>query len=162
MAVAGIYLCTCNHLTANTMKTSNIVVAATIASVEAATPARAKETTSYFSINELTRSATAQKLRIDNTPPPWAIENMSRLIDNVLDPARQLLGAPIYVNSGYRCEKLNKAVGGVTRSYHRAGRAADLTTGSIEGNRRLYDILKKLPHVELIWERGGTWIHVAY
>ncbi len=104
------------------MKTSNIVVAATIASVEAATPARAKETTSYFSINELTRSATAQKLRIDNTPPPWAIENMSRLIDNVLDPARQLLGAPIYVNSGYRCEKLNKAVGGVTRSSRRKSR----------------------------------------
>ncbi len=140
------------------MKTSNIVVAATIASVEAATPARAKETTNPTNA----KNSQTKKLRIDNTPPPWAIENMSRLIDNVLDPARQLLGAPIYVNSGYRCEKLNKAVGGVTRSYHRAGRAADLTTGSIEGNRRLYDILKKLPHVELIWERGGTWIHVAY
>ena len=144
------------------MKTSDLVVAATIATVEAATPVRAKEALSHFTINELTRSATARRLGIDNTPPQWAINNLSRLIDTVLDPARELLGAPIFVNSGYRCEKLNKAVGGVPRSYHLAGRAADLTTGTIEGNRRLYQILKTLPHTELIWERGGTWIHVAY
>lgn len=144
------------------MKTSNLVVAATIATVEAATPVRAKEALSHFTINELTRSATARRFGIDNTPPQWAISNLSRLIDTVLDPARELLDAPIYVNSGYRCEKLNKAVGGVPRSYHLAGRAADLTTGTIEGNRRLYQILKTLPHTELIWERGGTWIHVAY
>ena len=144
------------------MKTSDLVVAATIATVEAATPVRAKEALSHFTINELTRSATARRFGIDNTPPQWAISNLSRLIDTVLDPARELLGAPIYVNSGYRCEKLNKAVGGVPRSYHLAGRAADLTTGTIEGNRRLYQILKTLPHTELIWERGGTWIHVTY
>ena len=144
------------------MKTSDLVVAATIATVEAATPVRAKEALSHFTINELTRSATARRFGIDNTPPQWAISNLSRLVDTVLDPARELLGAPIYVNSGYRCEKLNKAVGGVPRSYHLAGRAADLTTGTIEGNRRLYQILRTLPHTELIWERGGTWIHVAY
>lgn len=144
------------------MKPSDLVVAATIATVEAATPVRAKEALSHFTINELTRSATARRLGIDNTPPRWAIANLSRLVDTVLDPARELLGAPIYINSGYRCEKLNKAVGGVPRSYHLAGRAADLTTGTIEGNRRLYQILKTLPHTELIWERGGTWIHVAY
>ncbi len=144
------------------MKPSDLVVAATIATVEAATPVRAKEALSHFTINELTRSATARRFGIDNTPPQWAISNLSRLVDTVLDPARELLGAPIYVNSGYRCEKLNKAVGGVPRSYHLAGRAADLTTGTIEGNRRLYQILKTLPHTELIWERGGTWIHVAY
>lgn len=144
------------------MKTSDLVVAATIATVEAATPVRAKEVLNHFTINELTRSATARRFGIDNTPPQWAISNLSRLIDTVLDPARELLDAPIYVNSGYRCEKLNKAVGGVPRSYHLAGRAADLTTGTIEGNRRLYQILKTLPHTELIWERGGTWIHVAY
>ena len=144
------------------MKPSDLVVAATIATVEAATPVRAKEALSHFTINELTRSATARRLGIDNTTPRWAIANLSRLVDTVLDPARELLGAPIYINSGYRCEKLNKAVGGVPRSYHLAGRAADLTTGTIEGNRRLYQILKTLPHTELIWERGGTWIHVAY
>lgn len=144
------------------MKTSDLVVAATIATVEAATPVWAKEALNHFTINELTRSATARRFGIDNTPPQWAISNLSRLIDTVLDPARELLDAPIYVNSGYRCEKLNKAVGGVPRSYHLAGRAADLTTGTIEGNRRLYQILKTLPHTELIWERGGTWIHVAY
>ncbi len=69
---------------------------------------------------------------------------------------------PIRVNSGYRCPRLNKAVGGVARSYHLSGRAADLTTGTIEGNRRLMKILRTLPHTELIWERGGLWIHVAH
>ena len=143
------------------MKTSNLVIAATVASVEAATPIKAKEAISHFTINELTRSATARRQGIDNTPPGWAVENLHKLIDTVLDPARNLFGAPIYVNSGYRCDKLNKAVGGVPRSYHRLGRAADLTTGSTEGNRRLWEILKTLPHTELIWEHGGAWIHIA-
>ena len=86
---------------------------------------------------------------------------MHRLINEVLEPARIQFGAPIYVNSGYRCQALNKAVGGVARSYHLQGRAADLNTGSTEGNRRLFEILRTLPHRELIWERGGIWIHVA-
>lgn len=156
------YICTRNPLIYYIMKTTNLVVAATVATVEAATPLRAKEAVSHFTVNELTRSATARRLGIDNTPTAEAVENIQRLIDTVLDPARELFGAPIYVNSGYRCKKLNKAVGGVARSYHLSGRAADLNTGSTEGNRRLYKILKTLPHKELIWERGGTWIHVAY
>ncbi|WP_363322820.1 D-Ala-D-Ala carboxypeptidase family metallohydrolase [uncultured Muribaculum sp.] len=68
----------------------------------------------------------------------------------------------MYVNSGYRCPALNAVVGGAKRSYHLLGRAADLTTGSRADNRRLYDILRTLPHHELIWERGGLWIHVAW
>lgn len=143
------------------MKTPNLVVAATVATAEAATPVKAKESISHFTISELTRSTTARRYGIDNTPPDMAIENLRKLIDTVLDPARNLLGSPIYVNSGYRCDRLNKAVGGVPKSYHRLGRAADITTGTAEGNRRLWKILKTLPHTELIWERGGAWIHIA-
>ena len=114
----------------------------------------------HFSITELTSSATANRLKIDNTPPPEAIANLRRLTDAVLDPARDLLGMPIFVNSGYRCPKLNKAVGGARNSYHMKGRAADLDTRN-GSNRRLFEILRQLPHTELIWENGGTWIHIA-
>ncbi len=138
------------------------MIAAVAIAMEIACPLKAKENVSHFTVRELTRSETALRLGIDNTPPAWAVDNMNRLIKEVLDPARDALGMPVIVNSGYRCEPLNRAVGGVARSYHLAGRAADLTTGSVENNRLLFNILKRLPHVELIWERGGAWIHVAY
>lgn len=140
----------------------NTLIALSVAAAEAATPLDAKEAASHFTIRELTRSATATRLGIDNTPPPEAVDALYRLINEVLEPARTQLGIPIYVNSGYRCRALNAAVGGVARSYHLYGRATDLTTGTTAGNRRLYAILRTLPHRELIWERGGLWIHVAW
>lgn len=115
----------------------------------------------HFTLNEFTRSDTAQRLHIDNTPEPHHIANLTRLIIRTLDPARQRLAMPIYVNSGYRCPELNKAIGGAENSYHMQGRAADVTTRDTEGNRRLYLILKNLPHTELIWEQNGLWIHIA-
>ena len=115
----------------------------------------------YFTIEELSRSATALRHRIDNTPSADAVSNLRKLVTEVLDPAREQLGIPITVNSGYRCRKLNAAVGGARRSYHLQGRAADITTRSRNGNQRLWEILSKLPHTELIWEQDGVWIHVA-
>lgn len=116
----------------------------------------------YFSIDELTHSSIASARGIDNTPRSReVVDNMVRLVSMALDPAREALGSPITVNSGYRCPELNRAVGGVPSSYHLQGRAADLTTGSVAGNRRLMAILGTLPHRELIWERGGRWVHVA-
>lgn len=113
----------------------------------------------HFTLTELTRSETARKEGIDNTPTAKAVAHLTRLVETVLDPARERLGQPIYVNSGYRCPALNRRVGGVSNSYHLQGRAADLTTPA--DNRRLYDILRTLPHTELLYENGGTWIHVA-
>lgn len=113
----------------------------------------------YFTIEELTRSATADRYGIDNIPTPEIKRNIERLIAELLDPAREKLGKPIYVNSGYRCRELNRKVGGVPNSFHLQGRAADLDTRG--DNLRLFKILSKLPHVELIWENGGQWIHAA-
>ncbi|MBQ9076248.1 MAG: peptidase M15 [Muribaculaceae bacterium] len=115
----------------------------------------------HFSTEELTASETAKRLNIDNTPDDEATVNMTRLVNTVLDPAREKAGCPIKVNSGYRSKELNKAVGGAQNSYHLTGRAADVTTGTIIGNRRLLAILSRLPHTELIWEGNGKWIHVA-
>lgn len=59
--------------------------------------------------------------------PAEARQNIEALVANVLDPVREAYGKPIYVNSGYRCEKHNKAVGGVPRSQHLVGEAADIS-----------------------------------
>ena len=114
----------------------------------------------HFTIEELTRSETATRLKIDNTPSKNVIANLTNLVEKVLDPAREQLGKPIYVNSGYRCKELNDAVMGARNSYHKKGRAADLDTRT-GNNRMLLSILQKLPHTELIWEDNGRWIHVA-
>lgn len=82
----------------------------------------------WFTIEELTRSSTAERLHIDNKPSEAVVGNLKRLAEQTLDPARALLGSPIFVNSGYRCPQLNKAVGGVPNSFHLQGRAADLDT----------------------------------
>ena len=62
----------------------------------------------YFTIEELTRSATATTRGIDNTPTPEIKANLERLVDKVLDGLREIYGKPITVNSGYRCPELTK------------------------------------------------------
>lgn len=118
----------------------------------------------YFTIEELTRSTTARLRNIDNTPSQQVIENLTALVDNVLDPLREAWGKPIRVNSGYRCQALNKAVGGVPVSQHMLGEAADITTGSRDANRQLYSLLRglNLPVDQAINEHDFQWIHVSY
>ena len=118
----------------------------------------------HFTLTELTRSATARRLGIDNTPPQEAVTALAQLVDNVLDPLREAWGAPLYVTSGYRCPALNRAVGGVPHSQHILGQAADVTTGTIDGNRRLWQLLQslKLPVDQVINEHGFRWLHISY
>lgn len=120
----------------------------------------------YFTINELTKSATAKRLKIDNTPNDEVIKNLTALVDNVLDPLREAYGKPIIVSSGYRCPQLNKAVGGVANSQHRTGQAADIHTVSdtVEDNKKLYQLIRTLdlPVDQCINEYNYNWIHVSY
>ena len=118
----------------------------------------------YFTIKELTRSTTAQLRGIDNTPSQQVIDNLRALVENVRDPLREAWGAPIHVNSGYRCAALNKAVGGVPTSQHILGEAADITVGTRAKNQRLYALLRQLdlPVDQAINEHDFRWIHVSY
>lgn len=117
----------------------------------------------YFSIKELTKSETATRLKIDNTPTAEVIDNLTALVDNVLDPLRELYGKPIHISSGYRCPRLNKAVGGVANSQHLTGQAADINQGSHEENRRLFIYLEEYcTFDQLLWENGGAWVHVSF
>ena len=120
----------------------------------------------YFTIQELTISNTAQRKSIDNTPDQKAAAALTALVTNVLDPLREAWGRPIVVNSGYRCAKLNRAVGGVARSQHTKGEAADIRTLSNRRweNEQLFKLIVqlKLPFDQLIDEHGYSWIHVSY
>ena len=118
----------------------------------------------YFTINELCYSATAQANGINNTPTATQRNALTALVDTVLDPLRRAWGKPILVNSGYRCPALNNAVGGKASSQHLRGEAADITTGSPQSNKQLYDlaISLRLPIDQLIGERGYTWLHISH
>ena len=125
----------------------------------------------YFTLEELTASATAKRMGIDNTPTPKIIDNLQALVDNILDPLRMHWGRPVIVTSGYRCPKLNKAVHGAALSQHRVGMAADIRTVSddpVENKKLLRLIIDlKMPFDKLIAEyvdKNGNpdWIHVSY
>ena len=118
----------------------------------------------YFTVKELTRSTTAEARKIDNTPTREAEANIIALIDNVLDPLRRAYGGPITVTSGYRSPKLNASVGGVKTSQHQKGQAADITAGSPEENKRLFDLAQELnlPFCQLIDEKKYKWVHISY
>lgn len=117
----------------------------------------------HFTIDELCRSDTARSRGIGNTPAEEVRVNLTALVDNVLDPLREWYGKPIYVNSGYRCPALNKAVGGVANSQHLTGQAADIDVNDRAENRKLMKHIEdNLDFDQLIWENGGAWVHVSY
>jgi len=120
----------------------------------------------YFTINELCKSKTAARKKINNTPTEDVKKKIKLLIELILDPLREAYGAPIIVDSGYRCPKLNMAVGGSSTSQHKTGEAADIRTvkDTPEENKKLYDLIKKLnlPFDQLIDEYGFNWVHVSY
>lgn len=117
----------------------------------------------HFTLKELTRSDTAAQKKIDNTPTAEAVKNLTALVDNVLDPLREMYGKPIYISSGYRCPELNKAVGGVSGSQHKTGQAADINQRSREENARVFKLIEEnLDFDQLLWENGGQWVHVSF
>ena len=118
----------------------------------------------YFSLRELVASREAVIRDIDNTPPPDIKRKLDIMINNLLDPIREAWGSPILVNSGFRSPVLNAAIGGVTNSQHMKGEAADITAGSPEKNRQLFDMIVAgdFPFDQLIDESNYAWVHISY
>ena len=122
----------------------------------------------YFSINELTSSATALREGIDNRPSKCAYHLLHVLADQLLDPIRETWGQPITVSSGYRCKQLNALVGGAKYSHHILGCAADIIAGNRRDHRRLFKMIQQMQQegrirfTQLIWEGDGRWIPISY
>ena len=123
--------------------------------------------TMHFTIEEMYASEKAKSLGIDNKPSTQKMINLVYLCAFVLEPLRVAMGRPIKISSGYRCEKLNKEVGGVYNSQHLKGQAADIDIqGDMEFGRKIFEYIKNhLPFDQLIWEHtasGTYWVHVSY
>ena len=120
----------------------------------------------HFTLSEFTKSITAERLGIDNKPGYEQVLAMRRLCQEVLEPLRQHYGKPIRITSGYRCEALNRAVGGVGRSQHMLGEAADLSVPSEDVARRWFHFLvRHTDFDQLLFEHsarlGSRWLHIS-
>ena len=117
--------------------------------------------TENFTLEEFTRSETAERMGIQNVPGNREKLALVNLCAKLLQPLRDIYGKPIRINSGYRCPELNKAVGGVETSQHRKGEAADL---SIDGKaRELLELIEEnhLPFDQAILYRKQNFLHVS-
>ena len=120
--------------------------------------------TENFTLNELVYSATAEKNKIDNRPSVQVIANLKALCENVLQPLRNTLGCPIVITSGFRCDVLNKKVGGQPNSQHLMGQAADLVVPQ-KNLKDVFNYIKShLNYDQLLYEysKSDKWIHVSF
>jgi len=121
-----------------------------------------------FSLKELTKSDTATRLGIDNTPDDEAIDNLKTLCDKVLQPVRDHFGKSVTVNSAYRSPESNAAVGGSKTSDHCKGQAADIEIEGIPNPELAQWIMDNLDYTQLILEfytqgqPNSGWVHVSY
>jgi zinc D-Ala-D-Ala carboxypeptidase len=131
-----------------------------------------------LSVEEVSKSLTATRKGIDNTPKGDHLNNLISIAQNIFQPIRNHFGAPIFVSSGYRSEALNKAIGGahkiikgkyVATSQHCNGEALDLdndAVGKPSNAEIFYFIYDNLDFDQLIWEFGDSknpdWVHVSY
>lgn len=123
--------------------------------------------TMHFTLEELYASATANAKGINNKPNVQQTINLVYLTAYVLEPLRVAMNEPIKIGSGFRCQALNKAVGGVYNSQHLKGQAVDLCIdGDMKKGKKWFDYIRKnLPFDQLIWEhnsKGSYWVHVSY
>ena len=119
-----------------------------------------------FTLNEFTKSVSAIRNGIDNSPNAEHIRNIQLLVKYVLQPLREGLNKPIRITSGYRSEALNKAIKGSKKSQHCKGQAADLQfkVDGVMNNKMIWDkvIELDLPFDQMINELNYSWIHISY
>jgi hypothetical protein len=123
--------------------------------------------TQHFDLEELTKSQTGDRLGIDNVPGAAELDCLKELCEQVLEPVRAHYG-PVFINSGFRCPDLNKAVGGASTSQHCLGQAADIEVPGVPNGDLAAWIVANLDFDQVILEcyRKGQpnsgWVHVSY
>ena len=122
----------------------------------------------HISYKESVYSITATRRGINNIPDDEQLTNMELVAEEVFEPLREWVGGPIKINSFFRCPKLNKAIGGNSKSQHCYGQAIDIDdTFRKASNADMYNYIKDhLEFDQLIWEFGDNknpdWVHVSY
>lgn len=114
-----------------------------------------------FFLNEFIVSQVAERHGYKNEPNEKQVANLRLLCVNVLQPLREIINVPIFINSGFRCFDVNVAVGGKNNSQHLEGKAADLIVPSCKLLDVFNIVLQNLPFDQLIYE-FGRWIHVSW
>ena len=121
-----------------------------------------------FTLKELTKSDTATRLGLDNTPDDEALENLKTLCEKVLQPVREHFDKSVTVNSAYRSPESNAAVNGSKSSDHCKGMAADIEIVGVANADLAQWIMDNLDYTQLILEfytqgiRDSGWVHVSY
>lgn len=115
----------------------------------------------HFTLQELTRSQTAERNGWNNQPAFTALANLKETAWR-MEAVRAVLNAPIYVSSGYRSPKLNKAIGGSATSHHCLGFAVDFTAPAHGSPQEVVETLKNsgVNYDQLIYE--GSWVHISF
>jgi len=118
----------------------------------------------HITSDEATISPTALRMGIDNKPNEEQLANMKLVAEKCFEPIRAWYGKPLKVNSFFRCDELNKAVKGAPTSQHTKGMAIDFSAGTKAENKKIYDwaVRNLTAWDQIIWEFGGTWIHISY
>lgn len=123
----------------------------------------------HLSLGEITKSQTATRLGIDNTPTVTHMIALRAIAENVFEPIRKHFNVPIGISSGYRSKQLNDAIGGSSRSQHCHGQALDIDAdiyGRITNGELFRYIRHGLDFDQLIWEFGDdndpAWVHVSF
>jgi len=122
-----------------------------------------------LSLGEFTRSQTAKRRGIDNTPKGEHLEAAKILAEKIFQPIREHFAKPIFISSGYRSQALNEAIGGSKTSQHSKGEAIDIDMDHRKGpeNEDIFHYIREnLLFDQLIWEFGDDnspdWVHVSY
>ena len=120
----------------------------------------------YFTLQELVKSDYAIRHEIENVPDELQVENLQFLVTTILDPIRSYLNTPVIVTSGFRCEALNKAIGGSEKSQHMQGLAADIQAVGRKP-RTLYEMIRKMARNNRLKQLDqcilefGSWVHIS-
>ncbi len=116
--------------------------------------------TKNFTLEELTASGTATRLGIDNTPNDVQLSNLRRLA-YMLQELRNMFDAPIFINSGFRCKRLNDAVGSKDTSQHLKACAADIRVSGYTPREAVEKIIESgIPYDQVINEYD-SWVHIS-
>jgi len=122
----------------------------------------------HFTLSELTKSSTAERLGIANEPGSVEVENLIMVCDQILEPVREHYGSPFTPSSGFRSFDLNKAVGSSSKSQHITGQAVDFEIPGVPNMELALWIKEHLDYDQLLLEfykesiPDSGWIHCSY